>query len=222
MQGIQFEENSFGGVKEDSFNVATKKTSILSKIISTVGIKDRTTANFIILGISIILIILFVNFLIKTIDITQRKSRNAQRLASVNQIEKGLAIGVTGESNKLPYSSGQWKCVGKPACWGNELTSDAGVDAVLSRGLLTKTGIDPLFTSKEFGDTVIYNSNWGGGIGKSGIIFPSGAYLQWLMEDQSGAINETCGRGGWWANTDLSTSKPSYQCFLRIGNEIIN
>ncbi|MEK7148760.1 MAG: hypothetical protein AAB770_02480 [Patescibacteria group bacterium] len=35
-----------------------------------------------------------------------------------------------------------------------------------------------------------------------------------------GVANESCGRGGWWNSLDAYTSKPSYECLLRIGDAV--
>jgi prepilin-type N-terminal cleavage/methylation domain-containing protein len=151
------------------------------------------------------------------------KTRNAARLTNVDQIVKGLEIGITGAENKLPYSSGTWKCLGKTSCWNGSFTDDTlYVNPVLIKGMPSLPAVDVMFKTGQFGDAIVYHSSWGGGTGSSGIVFPSGTYLAWIMEDQTGNQNESCGRGSWWGSTDSSTLVPSYECFLRIGDTVTN
>jgi len=145
---------------------------------------------------------------------SRSSSRNAQRLTNVDQIAKALEVGVTGTTNKLPYTS-NWVCLGKTTCRGTYVNS-ATVDAIISTGLAGgQAPIDAFFSAGGYGDVVVYNSNWVGNAQN-----PAGVYLAWIMEDQQGDDTDTCGRGKWHMDTDVAVGAPSYQCVLRLGDSV--
>lgn len=140
---------------------------------------------------------------------SRASSRNAQRLTNVDQIAKALEVGVTGTTNRLPYTS-NWVCLGKTSCYGGAFVNSATVDAIISTGLAGgQAPIDAFFSAGGYADVVLYNSNVTGG-----------AYLSWIMEDKQDDPTDTCGRGTWNADTDVAVGSPSYQCYLRLGDAV--
>jgi len=150
------------------------------------------------------------------------KARNHARLAKVDQIAKGIEIGVTGTTNRLPYSSSPWDCIGKTQCYADatypagRYDNNATLDNVIINGIAG--GIispDPIFTTGQWGDAVIYHSR------RSAFApNPAGAYLLWVMEDQNGDDTDSCGRGVWESDTDANTTNPSYSCVLFMGDSV--
>lgn len=137
------------------------------------------------------------------------KSRNATRLASIDQIHKAFEVEatVTGK-NSLPPTGGYYVCLGLtadtvPGCSMSATGQiNPGVSNTLSNSLAGAIPRDPYFQN-GVGTAYLFNSN----------ITPPftgatvGSYLSWVMEG-SGA---SCGRG----NSAGATTNGTL-CFLRI------
>lgn len=148
------------------------------------------------------------------------KSRNATRLASIDQIHKAFEVNATvSGANALPTTGGLYVCLVGPltaainSC--NPGTTDASsaiytnVNDALNKGLAGAVPRDPYFQS-NIGTTYLFNSNLNAAaitaLGLPASATP-GAYLSWVMEG-SGA---SCGRG----NSAGATTNGTW-CFLRI------
>lgn len=151
---------------------------------------------------------------LQSLKSARTKSRDAQRLTEIDQINKALELSATGGNYAFPSTEGDWLCLGlgadsAPTCGG---AADAGhlVNTTIQNNLAGKIiPRDPKFLN-GVGTAYLYNSNVTPAPGTN----PSstaGAYLWWVME------NPTCGRGV-KATTNPITNGTS--CFLRIGNAI--
>lgn len=158
------------------------------------------------------------SILTQSLNTARVKSRNAARLANVDQIAKGFQIASTGaDGNAFPSSEGMSVCLGKTSCWQWWFVNLTTVDAFLQTGMSGAPAVDPLFKTGQYGDVVVYDSNL-----TRDDINPE-AYLVWGMEDQMGTMDDPCGRGVWafdmeWFPVDSQVgSIPSYGCNLYLG-----
>lgn len=159
---------------------------------------------------------------LQSINSTRAKSRDAQRLTEIDQINKALELFATGGTNALPSTGiNTYVCLGltsntPPSC-GNGLpgsptiiySGNSVADTAIKNNLANKViPRDPKFQN-DFGTAYLYNSN------AAPVTTPAstaGAYLSWVMEGST-----TCGRGV-KATTNIGSNGTT--CFLRVGNAI--
>ncbi|MEK7568806.1 MAG: type II secretion system protein [Patescibacteria group bacterium] len=164
--------------------------------------------------IELLVVIAIMGFLsgvvLQSINSARTKSRNATRLAEVDQINKAFELSATGGANALPSTGGSYVCMGTVArtgCGGNVSPS---INTLLENNLANKMiPYDPKFTS-GVGANYLYHSN---PPLPAGITTGPGSYLSWVAED---TVTPSCGRGQ-MATAGVTNGR---QCFLRIGNAI--
>lgn len=152
---------------------------------------------------------------VQALGSARTKSREATRLASIDQLQKALEVAATTSgTNSLPsttpYSPG-YICLGLtpdsvPSCWpAGTPTNNGSINTTLTSGLAGAIPRDPKFQN-GIGTAYLYNSN----VAPAGLT--NGAYLSWVTEGTS------CGRGV--NSSPVTTVTNGTQCFLRIGNAI--
>ena len=128
------------------------------------------------------------------------KARNSQRIQSINQLANAFNLGY---ASGFPINGGDWACVSAD-CYGNwngfitNGTVDAGFTPFISKP------IDPVGRRDTGGgipDTggYIYLNPYTATAPFDSYVFPSGAYIGWIMEDTS-SNHATCGRGRIYSN----------------------
>lgn len=156
----------------------------------------------------------------QNVTTSRSKARDNIRLDQIDQIHKALEISATSETNKLPYSGGNWVCLGNmTSCAGGTIYSNVTVNTAVASGIsggtISSIPKDPLFTL-GIGDAYLYNSNLNPSTPSedctSSTVCPRGAYLAWVAEN-----NTMCGRGIHWYETTYG-----HLCILRIGDSVTN
>lgn len=148
---------------------------------------------------------------LQSLNSARAKSRDAQRLQAVDQIQKAMELAATGGTNSLPTTSGNYYCLGMISETGATCSVSGTKFSVPINTLITTSLVGPIPRDPKYPDGIgtayLYNSNVTVPAG-----LPSGAYLSWVTE------GTTCGRG---VNsspvTDVTNGR---QCFLRIGNAL--
>lgn len=153
---------------------------------------------------------------LQSLQSARMRSRDAQRLTTIDQINKAIELSATGGTNQLPKST-NYVCLGltadtspqcSPLTWSLDANNTAVNAAVLTNIAASSIPRDPFFAN-GIGTAYLYGSN------VSPATTPAsdpGAFLSWVMEDTS----TTCGRG-------VKATAPvtnGVQCYLRIGNAI--
>ncbi len=162
---------------------------------------------------------------LSSLNSAREKSRNAARLTQIDQINKALELGATGDSNQLPMTATlgtTFACLGTPAdisCGGTLQPSiNTTISANLAGGIIPR---DPKFQATELGGQYLYRSSWDPSSVLGAICTlttcPSGAYLVWVIEKNSAPLIGNCGRGVY---SLIITAGSKYQCVLRIGNSV--
>jgi len=151
---------------------------------------------------------------LQSLNSARVKSRDTQRLASIDQINKALELAATGGTNSLPGGGNNYFCVGltadtSPTCSVSATKYSATLNTIITTNLAGTIPRDPRFIN-GIGTAYLYNSNVDPD--GAGTVLTTGAYLSWVKE----ATGTNCGRGS--AYTVAVTN--GTQCFLRIGNAI--
>lgn len=176
--------------------------------------KYATKTGFTLIELLVVIAIIGVlsGVVLESLNSARTKSRDASRLATVDQINKALELSATGGTNALPSTGGAYVCLGLATdtspnpCGG---TINGTINTLLIANLAsTAIPRDPQFLN-GVGTAYLYNSNLTPPLGVTTGI---GAYLSWVMEDPT----TSCGRGD-KATTGVANGS---WCFLRIGNAI--
>ncbi len=189
--------------------------------------QKRNKSGFTLIELLVVIAIIGVlsSVVLQSLNSARTKARNAERLTSIDQINKAFELGATGGTNVLPFSNNTYACLGLAGLTGDVCTNTSSLNNTLSNNIALNMagGVipkDPTLIS-GIGFRYLYNSSIAPNIGSftgtnscTAAICPSGAYLSWVVE---GSTN--CGRGHGW-NTHAVTG--STQCVLRIGNAVTN
>lgn len=185
------------------------------KGLARMSFSKKNSGGFTLIELLVVIAVVGVlsGVILQSLNSARIKSRNTQRLANVEQIAKGFQVATTGTSNSFPSSGNLWRCLGLTSCWNGTFTNFAGVDSVLNTGMTQPPTPDILFKNGQYGDAIMYKSNWA-----SLPTYPLGAWLWWVMEDQTGTASDPCGRGTWLQSSDAGTPGiASYECVLYLG-----
>lgn len=182
--------------------------------------KNKTGFTIIELLIVSAIIGLLSAVVLQSLNVARTKSRNAARLAQIDQIQKTMNLSVTGGTNMLPFSNNLYACLGYLGYTGADCTTanaindpiTTSVQQFMAGGVIPK---DPFFSS-GVGFRYLYHSN----INPTAISAanqcapagscPSGAYLLWTIE-----ASTNCGRGKYWLTNANGTGNS--ECVLYIG-----
>lgn len=161
------------------------------------------------------------------------KARNAERLQTVDQINKAMEIYSTASgTNSLPYvkkNDGTWRCLGwdgvaivAGCTLGTSPTNITAPEQVAYNNLIGtyisggKIPMNPFYLPTDSKSFYRYISGTNGFAvtsicGAAGTCTQAGAYLLWAMEGASA----NCGRGVLFATTAKDST-----CVLRVGSKI--
>jgi len=160
---------------------------------------------------------------LQSLQSARMRSRDAQRLTTIDQINKAIELSATGGTNQLPRTTG-YLCLGlaantSPTCTPSVFTLDANNiaanAAVLTNIAANSIPRDPFFAN-GIGTAYLYNSN---ATPDTTPASDTGAFLSWVLEDRS--LTAKCGRGV--RGSTVGNPNPitnGTQCYLRIGNAI--
>ena len=124
-----------------------------------------------------------------SLNSARAKARNAHRNSDIKSLANAFNLGLTA-SNSLPQIAA-WVCV-SATCYGgySGTPSDGTVDAFLAP-YISKPA-DPPDSTRGYGGYVY--GVWAGGTSSyDGFVFPTGVYLDWLLEPP--VISGICGPG---------------------------
>lgn len=189
------------------------KKNNMPSLSSTAIMTTRNKQGFTLIELLVVIAVIGIisGVVLQSLGSARIKSRDAARLATIDQLQKTFEVSatVTG-TNQLPQSTG-YVCLGlindtAPTCNGsvNQSAIDNPLKAAIANNVIP---VDPKFIN-GWGTAYLYNSNTDP-ITAPDVTGP-GAYLSWSME-----TNGKCGRGA--PAAPLSDRQP---CFLRIGNAI--
>lgn len=154
---------------------------------------------------------------LQSLNSARMKSRDASRLATVDQIQKAFEISATlTGKNSLPTTTG-YTCLGLVA----DTSPTCGYTSTMTPGGVLATAINTPLAVAISGNVIPADPSFKNGIGVAYLynsnVTPAtvpastlGAYLSWVIEGST-----TCGRGVAGGAVTNGT-----QCFLRIGNAI--
>lgn len=147
------------------------------------------------------IIALLSSVVLASLNSSRAKARNARRNADARQLALAFNLGLT-TSNSLPLSGGAWRCISATCYdgWAGTV-ANATVDAFLAPGIASKPE-DPPGGSRGFGG-YIYKEDWVGGTSTyDSSVFPTGPYLDWVVEPPLTATS--CGIGRiWWVGANV-------------------
>lgn len=175
-------------------------------------IKKEKSLGFTLIELLVVIAIIGVlsGVILQSLNSARTKSRDAQRLQTVDQIQKAFELAATGGTNSLPQSV-NYVCLGlttdtTPSCSPTTNPVNVAINTIVSSNLAGKIiSLDPNFVN-GIGTAYLYNSN------DTPIGLSNGAYLSWVTE------GTTCGRGV--NSSPITNVTNGVQCFLKIGNAI--
>lgn len=174
-------------------------------------INKKNTSGFTLIELLVVIAVIGIisGVVLQSLSSARIKSRDAARLATIDQLQKAFEVSATvKETNQLPHSTG-YVCLGSialPLCGG---VADSNINNPLSAAIANNVvPYDPKFTT-NVGANYLYNSNI---TPLTTPVSTAGAYLSWVMEG-----GPTCGRGVPGQSNPITNGT---QCFLRIGNAI--
>lgn len=204
--------------------------------------KINTKSGFTLIELLVVIAIIGILSAVVTSSLQsgRAKARNAERLQTVDQLNKAMEIySTTSGLNRLPAVldliegggvqgyNGSWYCLGavdNTTCTGSTLF-DTGLNAAVKSGLSgeipqnkSMTGNASWYryvsaTPTSQNGTAAFTSPPGGNC--SPTTCPPGAYIIWAMEKQGGV---NCGRGV--LQTLGGANAVNYTCVLRVGDRI--
>ena len=128
--------------------------------------KNKTTGFTLIELLVVISIVAVLSGVIfQSLNSAKMRARNAQRLASVDQIAKGFQVATTGTNNSMPETdlalNSGWQCLGKKSCWGDFFSGVTNplpdtVTPILVMGMSSSPAVDSYFSDGQTGDAVVY------------------------------------------------------------------
>lgn len=191
--------------------------------------KQKTRAGFTLIELLVAIAIVGVlsGVVLQSLNSARAKSRNAQRLTEIDQLNKAFELSATGGTNALPTTTisptNYYICLGltadtSPTCGGLATTGGTvaqnnlatAINTIVSNNLANKVIPRDSSFLTNIGTAYLYRSNL---TPPAGITTDPGAYLSWVVES---TVTPSCGRGQ--MATDSVTN--GRQCFLRIGNAI--
>ncbi len=132
------------------------------------------------------------------------KTRNTKRNTDIKQL--ALALNLAYDANgSFPNSGSTWVCLSS-ACtgsWGS-IAANGTVDGILfgADKYMASKPTDPTGDTKTYGG-YLYSNVWGGGTAPyDSYVFPTGAYLDWMLATTSGI---SCGSGRIWSSNSINT-----------------
>ena len=158
--------------------------------------------------IEILIVIAIVGLLaaiiLSSINSAKVKTRNSQRNSDTKQLLNAFSLGLA--NSPIPSTGGSWACVSS-SCYGgwSPFVANSTVDSYISPYITEPT--DPANSSRGYGG-YLYNSSYGA-TGYDGTVFPTGAYIIWLLE--TNPTPTSCGAGSIFA-----IQSNYVQCFLKV------
>lgn len=135
---------------------------------------------------------LLASIILVSLNSARLKARNATRNEEILQLRTALNLA------NVPSTSSNWYCV-SVTCYGGWVSyaANATIDAALAPYIQKPT--DPSDATRGYGG-YLYVSTWTGATGSSGIVFPTGTYLDWMLEPDT-VTSTVCGPGQVWNST---------------------
>ena len=135
-----------------------------------------------------------------SLNTSRIKARNLKRNTDIEQISRAFYLAY---HNAGSYPTGNWSCISS-VCGGgwSGLVDDPVTTAFFVPTYIKSKPIDPLGGNRSYSG-YLYIDNWNGTAPYDGYAFPTGAYLDWMLETTPGV---SCGRGHIYESVAAYTS----------------